>query len=47
MTGKIIKFRRKEKLGLLERLYPPMIVQGLLVPAEMVERNMAVGRALA
>jgi len=31
MPGNVIKVKRKEKLGILERLYLPMIVQGLMV----------------
>jgi NADH-quinone oxidoreductase subunit I len=40
MPGKVIKVRRHEKLGLLERLYVPMIVKGLAVTSRHFFRNL-------
>ncbi len=40
MPGKVIKVRRHEHLGLLERLYLPMIVKGLAITAGHFFRNM-------
>jgi NADH-quinone oxidoreductase subunit I len=40
MPGQVIKVKRDEKLGLLERLYVPMIVQGLVVTARHFFRNL-------
>jgi len=40
MPGQVIKVKRLEKLGLLERLYVPMIVQGLAVTAHHFFRNL-------
>ena len=40
MPGQVIKVRRQEKLGVLERLYIPMIVQGLAVTAGHFFRNL-------
>ena len=40
MPGHVIKVKRSEKLGVLERLYVPMIVQGLSVTARHFFRNL-------
>jgi NADH-quinone oxidoreductase subunit I len=40
MPGQVIKVKRHEKLGVLERLYVPMIVQGLAVTARHFFRNL-------
>jgi len=40
MPGQVIKVKRIEKLGVLERLYVPMIVQGLRVTARHFFRNL-------
>ncbi len=40
MPGRVIKVKRAEKLGLLERLYVPMIAKGLLVTARHFFRNL-------
>jgi NADH-quinone oxidoreductase subunit I len=40
VPGKVIKVRRHEKLGLLERLYVPMIVRGLAVTGGHFFRNL-------
>ena len=40
MPGKVIKVERSERLGLLERLYVPMIVQGLRVTSRHFFRNL-------
>jgi len=40
MPGQVIKVKRIEKLGVLERLYVPMIVQGLVVTATHFFRNL-------
>jgi NADH-quinone oxidoreductase subunit I len=40
MPGQVIKVKRSEKLGVLERLYIPMIVQGLAVTAGHFFRNL-------
>ena len=40
MPGKVIKVRRQEKLGLLERLYVPMILKGLAVTSRHFFRNL-------
>jgi NADH-quinone oxidoreductase subunit I len=40
MPGQVIKVKRHEKLGVLERLYVPMIVQGLAVTAGHFFRNL-------
>ena len=40
MPGKVIVVKRAEKLGLLERLYVPMIVKGLSVTARHFFRNL-------
>ncbi len=40
MPGQVIKVERSERLGLLERLYVPMIVQGLRVTSRHFFRNL-------
>jgi len=40
MPGKVIRVRRDEKLGWLERLYLPMIVRGLFVTTGHFLRNL-------
>jgi hypothetical protein len=40
MPGNVIKVKRREKLGILERLYLPMIVQGLVVTSVHFFRNL-------
>ena len=40
MPGQVIKVKRSEKLGVLERLYVPMIIQGLAVTARHFFRNL-------
>ena len=40
MPGQVIKVKRREKLGGLERLYVPMIVQGLAVTARHFFRSL-------
>ena len=40
MPGQVITVKRHEKLGVLERLYVPMIVQGLAVTARHFFRNL-------
>ena len=40
MPGQVIKVKRSEKLGVIERLYIPMIVQGLAVTARHFFRNL-------
>jgi NADH-quinone oxidoreductase subunit I len=40
MPGQVIKVKRSEKLGVLERLYVPMIAQGLAVTARHFFRNL-------
>jgi len=40
MPGNVIKVKRREKLGILERLYLPMIVQGLVVTGGHFLRNL-------
>ena len=40
MPGKVVVVRRQEKLGLLERLYVPMIAKGLRVTARHFFRNL-------
>jgi NADH-quinone oxidoreductase subunit I len=40
MPGRVIKVKRHEKLGFLERLYVPMIVKGLSVTAGHFFRNL-------
>jgi len=40
MPGRVIKVKRREKLGWLERTYVPMIVAGLAVTARHFFRNM-------
>ena len=40
MSGQVVKVKRHEKLGVLERLYVPMIVQGLAVTAGHFFRNL-------
>jgi NADH-quinone oxidoreductase subunit I len=40
MPGQVITVKRSEKLGVLERLYVPMIVQGLVVTARHFFRNL-------
>jgi NADH-quinone oxidoreductase subunit I len=40
MPGKVIKVKRNEKLGFLERLYVPMIIQGLMVTSLHFVRNL-------
>ena len=40
MPGQVIKVKRIEKLGILERLYVPTIVQGLVVTARHFFRNL-------
>jgi NADH-quinone oxidoreductase subunit I len=40
MPGKVIRVQRREKLGLVERLYLPMILRGLLVTSVHFFRNL-------
>ena len=40
MTARVVKVQREEKLGLLERLYLPMIVKGLAVTSRHFFRNL-------
>ncbi len=40
MPGKVIRVKRREKLGWLERLYVPMLVKGLAVTARHFFRNL-------
>jgi NADH-quinone oxidoreductase subunit I len=40
MPGKVIRVQRHEKLGLLERLYLPMILRGLFVTSVHFFRNL-------
>jgi NADH-quinone oxidoreductase subunit I len=40
MPGNVIKVKRQEKLGILERLYLPMIIQGLIVTSGHFLRNL-------
>jgi hypothetical protein len=40
MTVRVVKVKRGEKLGLLERLYVPMIVKGLWVTSAHFFRNL-------
>ena len=40
MPGQVIKVKRSEKLGVLERFYVPMIAQGLAVTARHFFRNL-------
>jgi NADH-quinone oxidoreductase subunit I len=40
VPGGVVKVRRKEKLGLLERLYLPMIAKGLAVTSRHFFRNL-------
>ena len=40
MPGNVIKVKRREKLGILERLYLPMIIQGLFVTTVHFFRNL-------
>ena len=40
MPGKVIKVRRRERLGLAERLYLPMIFVGLAITARHFFRNL-------
>jgi NADH-quinone oxidoreductase subunit I len=40
MPGKVVKVKRREKLGLLERLYLPLIIQGLFVTSLHFFRNL-------
>jgi NADH-quinone oxidoreductase subunit I len=40
MPGNVIKVKRREKLGILERLYLPMIIQGLVVTTVHFFRNL-------
>ena len=40
MPGKVIRVQRQEKLGLLERLYLPMILRGLFVTSTHFFRNL-------
>jgi NADH-quinone oxidoreductase subunit I len=40
MPGNVIKVKRHEKLGILERLYLPMIIQGLMVTAAHFMSNL-------
>ena len=40
MPGKVIRVRRREKLGWVERLYVPMLVKGLVVTARHFFRNL-------
>ena len=41
MTVRVVKVKRQEKLGLVERLYVPMIVKGLWVTSAHFFRNLA------
>ncbi len=41
MPGQVIRVKRREKLGWLERSYVPMLVQGLAVTARHFFRNLA------
>jgi NADH-quinone oxidoreductase subunit I len=40
MPGKVVLVKRSEKLGLLERLYVPMIVKGLMVTSRHFFKNL-------
>ena len=40
MPGRVVVVKRAEKLGLLERLYVPMIVKGLVVTSRHFFRNL-------
>jgi NADH-quinone oxidoreductase subunit I len=40
MPGRVVKVRRQERLGWLERLYIPMIVKGLVVTSRHFFRNL-------
>ena len=40
MPGRVVKVRRQERLGWLERLYVPMIVKGLVVTSRHFFRNL-------
>ena len=40
MAARVVKVRREEKLGWLERLYVPTIVQGLVVTSRHFFRNL-------
>ena len=40
MPGRVVKVRRQERLGWLERLYVPMIAKGLLVTSRHFFRNL-------
>ena len=40
MTARVVKVKRQERLGLLERLYVPMIVKGLAVTSQHFFRNL-------
>jgi NADH-quinone oxidoreductase subunit I len=40
MPGQVIRVERKEKLGWLERLYVPLLVQGLVITARHFFRNL-------
>ena len=40
MPGKVIVVKRREKLGVLERLYLPMILRGLFVTSQHFFRNL-------
>ena len=40
VPGEVIKVKRREKMGWLERLYIPMIVQGLVVTSRHFFRNL-------
>jgi NADH-quinone oxidoreductase subunit I len=41
MPGGVIKVRRHEHLGLLQRLYVPMVVKGLVTTSRVFFRNLA------
>jgi NADH-quinone oxidoreductase subunit I len=41
MPGRVVKVSRREHLGLLERLYVPMIVKGLVTTSRHFFRNLA------
>ena len=40
MPGRVVKVRRQERLGWIERLYVPMIVKGLVVTSRHFFRNL-------
>ena len=46
MPGKVIQVKRHEKLGLLERLYVPMIVKGFAVTFEKLFHGTETGKVV-